>query len=54
MITEEEAVRLTKVVPFLVQDMLEANAGLYHRGEDWQSFVVTDAMFAVVLQVIGL
>jgi putative intracellular protease/amidase len=40
--TEEEAVQLTKVVPFLVQDMLEANGGLYHKGEDWQSFVVTD------------
>lgn len=40
--TEEEAVQLTQVVPFLVQDMLEANGGLYHKGEDWQSFVVTD------------
>lgn len=40
--TEEEAVQLTKVVPFLVQDMLEANGGLYQKGADWQSFVVTD------------
>ena len=40
--TEEEAVQLTQVVPFLVQDMLEANGGLYHKGDDWQSFVVTD------------
>lgn len=40
--TEEEAVQLTQVVPFLVQDMLEANGGVYQKGEDWQSFVVTD------------
>ncbi|MDO9135508.1 type 1 glutamine amidotransferase domain-containing protein [Hydrogenophaga sp.] len=40
--TEEEAVQLTKVVPFLVQDMLAANGGLYQKGADWQSFVVTD------------
>ena len=40
--SEEEAVQLTKVVPFLVQDMLEANGGLYQKGADWQSFVVTD------------
>ena len=40
--TEEEAVQLTKVVPFLIQDMLEANGGLYQKGADWQSFVVTD------------
>ena len=40
--SEEEAVQLTKVVPFLVQDMLEGNGGLYQKGADWQSFVVTD------------
>ena len=40
--SEEEAVQLTKVVPFLVQDMLEANGGLYQKGADWQSFIVTD------------
>lgn len=40
--TEEEAVQLTEVVPFLVQDMLEANGGEYHKGDDWQSFVVAD------------
>lgn len=40
--TEEEAVQLTKVVPFLVQDMLVSNGGLYQKGADWQSFVVTD------------
>lgn len=40
--TEEEGVGLTKVVPFLVEDMLKANGGSYERGADWQSYVVTD------------
>lgn len=40
--TEEEAVQLTQVVPFLVQDMLESNGGIYSKGDDWQSYVVTD------------
>jgi putative intracellular protease/amidase len=40
--TEEEAVGLTKVVPFLVEDMLKANGGLYEKGSDWGSHVVVD------------
>ena len=40
--TEEEAVGLTKIVPFLVEDMLKENGGLYSKGPDWQSFVLTD------------
>ena len=40
--TEEEAVGLTKVVPFLVEDMLKENGGLYSKGADWQSYVLTD------------
>lgn len=40
--TEEEGVGLTKVVPFLVEDMLKANGGDYRKGDDWASFVVTD------------
>lgn len=40
--TEEEAVGLTKVVPFLVEDMLQQNGGKYSKGADWQSYVVTD------------
>jgi putative intracellular protease/amidase len=40
--TEEEAAGLTKVVPFLVEDMLTANGGTYQKGDDWASFVVTD------------
>ncbi|MBJ7486213.1 type 1 glutamine amidotransferase domain-containing protein [Brevundimonas sp.] len=40
--TEEEAVGLTDVVPFLVEDMLTANGGRYAKGEDWASFVQVD------------
>ncbi len=40
--TEEEAVGLTKIVPFLVEDMLKENGGLYSKGPDWQSFVLID------------
>jgi putative intracellular protease/amidase len=40
--TEEEAVGLTDVVPFLVEDMLKANGGAYKKGDDWASFVVVD------------
>ncbi len=40
--TEEEAVGLTKVVPFLVEDMLKENGGNYSKGADWQSYVLTD------------
>jgi putative intracellular protease/amidase len=40
--TEEEAAGLTGVVPFLVEDMLNSNGGVYEKGADWESFVVTD------------
>lgn len=40
--TEEEAVGLTNVVPFLVEDMLKENGGHYQKGDDWASFVLTD------------
>jgi len=40
--TEEEAVGLSEVVPFLVEDMLEANGADYRCGDDWSSFVVRD------------
>ncbi|QEH35053.1 Putative cysteine protease YraA [Aquisphaera giovannonii] len=39
---EEEAVHLTKVVPFLVEDELKRLGALYEKGPDWASFVVTD------------
>ncbi len=40
--TEEAAVELTDIVPFLVEDMLKANGGDYAKGPDWGSFVLTD------------
>lgn len=40
--TEEDAVALTKIVPFLVEDMLKANGGTYEKGDDWASFVLRD------------
>lgn len=40
--TEETAVGLTDVVPFLVEDMLKANGGIYQKGPDWGSFVLVD------------
>nr|WP_067294216.1 type 1 glutamine amidotransferase domain-containing protein [Marinobacterium profundum] len=42
--SEEDAVGLTKVVPFLVEDMLGANGGLYTKAEDWHSHVETDGL----------
>ncbi|MGB9098010.1 type 1 glutamine amidotransferase domain-containing protein [Erwinia sp.] len=42
--TEEEAVGLTHVVPFLVEDELIAKGGLYSKGADWSSYVVTDGL----------
>ena len=40
--TEEAAVGLTGVVPFLVEDALKANGGKYSRAEDWASHAVVD------------
>lgn len=40
--SEEAAVGLTNVVPFLVEDMLTANGGQYEKSDDWAAFVVTD------------
>jgi putative intracellular protease/amidase len=42
--TEEAAVGLTDVVPFLVEDELKAKGGVYTRGADWASYVVQDGL----------
>lgn len=39
---EEEGVQLTKIVPFLVEDMLKGSGGLYEKGPDWGPYVVED------------
>ncbi|PCI61171.1 MAG: type 1 glutamine amidotransferase domain-containing protein [Gammaproteobacteria bacterium] len=40
--SEEDAVQLTNVVPFLVEDNLIANGGLYNKGDDWTSYIEVD------------
>jgi putative intracellular protease/amidase len=40
--TEEEAVQLTKVVPFLVEDELRRLGGNFEKVADWQPFAITD------------
>ncbi|WP_036109138.1 MULTISPECIES: type 1 glutamine amidotransferase domain-containing protein [Luteibacter] len=42
--TEEEGVGLTDVVPFLVEDELKTRGGIYSKGPDWGSYVVTDGL----------
>ena len=42
--SEEAAVQLTEVVPFLVEEMLQANGGQYLKGPDWQPFVLRDGL----------
>jgi putative intracellular protease/amidase len=40
--SEEEAVQLTHVVPFLVEDELERLGASYQKTDDWQVLAVTD------------
>ena len=42
--TEEEAVGLTRIVPFLVEDELAAQGGRFTRADDWASYVVQDGL----------
>jgi putative intracellular protease/amidase len=42
--TEEEAVGLTEIVPFLVEDELKAKGGVFSRANDWQPYVVADGL----------
>ena len=42
--TEEEAVGLIDIVPFLVEDMLKANGGEYSKLGDWQPYAITDGL----------
>jgi putative intracellular protease/amidase len=42
--SEEDAVGLTEVVPFLVEDELKALGGVYSRGPDWGSYVIEDGL----------
>lgn len=40
--SEEDAVGLTEVVPFLVEDMLNENGGIYSKKEDWAAYAIQD------------
>jgi len=42
--TEEEAVQLTHVVPFLVEDSLKQNGGIFSKTEDWKIYVLVDGL----------
>ena len=42
--SEEDAVQLSEVVPFLLEDMLKEQGGDYTRGADWASHVVEDGL----------
>lgn len=42
--SEEEAVGLTEVVPYLLEDQLAALGGLYDKAEDWNPHAVVDGL----------
>jgi putative intracellular protease/amidase len=42
--SEEAAVQLTDVVPFLVEDMLNKNGGRFSAGKNWEPHVVQDGL----------
>ena len=42
--TEEAGVKLTKVVPFLLEDELKKAGGHYRKGPDWGVYVQTDGL----------
>jgi putative intracellular protease/amidase len=42
---EEEAVGLTKAVPFLTEELLISLGANYQKGDDWSSFAVVDGLF---------
>ncbi len=40
--SEEDGVGLSQIVPFLLEDALKKRGAVYHKGEDWSSFVQVD------------
>ncbi|WP_310991627.1 type 1 glutamine amidotransferase domain-containing protein [Aequorivita marina] len=42
--SEEDAVQLTNVVPFLVEDMLKEKGGEYSKKENWAAYAVEDGL----------
>lgn len=41
---EEDAVQLSQIVPFLLEDSLKASGASYSKGEDWQPYAVKDGL----------
>jgi putative intracellular protease/amidase len=42
--SEEEAVGLSEIVPFRVEDMIRSRGGIYSKAADWQPHVVTEGL----------
>jgi len=42
--TEEKAVELTDVVPFLLEDEMKKSGAIYSKGPDWHSYVIKDGL----------
>lgn len=42
--SEEEAVQLTEVVPFLVEDMLKSKGAIYSKKDDWAPYALEDGL----------
>jgi putative intracellular protease/amidase len=42
--SEEEAVQLTDIVPFLLEDELKKRGGKYHKVADWNAFAIQDGL----------
>lgn len=42
--SEEDLVKLTEVVPFLVEDMLKENGGLYSKKGDFEEYAIEDGL----------
>ena len=42
--TEEAAVGLTNVVPFLLEEVLQAHGAIYSKSENWQPYAVEDGL----------
>lgn len=42
--TEEAAVQLTDVVPFLVEDMLKEKGGIFSKSDDWTPYALEDGL----------
>jgi putative intracellular protease/amidase len=40
--SEEAAVGLTDIVPFLVEDMLSENGGIFSKKDDWAAYAIQD------------